>query len=336
MSYIGATGLSKNDERFDTIEEEIDTNANYINNLVGIPDPIHLAIYGINVFNPSLYGLVERAEVNISQLQSAQSGTQTEITGIQDEITAIQGEITGIQGEISVIDGDLLFLNTFTLPAMVSATSAAAVLAGDAEIKANKSLGIWDEDGNNTYNMKSGNVGIGILPKGTLLNNKLEVNGNINIPTGSTFRINNLPLNYSHLAGTLPIAGIGTAGTLGGVKIGSGLSIDGITGVLTNNASTPYTLPITGTGTGGTLGGVKVDGTTISINASTGVISRTGNTILLNATTNGEYYGWTGLSSLLGRVGVNGQYSTGSLVEDIVLRSNGDVLLQSGIGNYAM
>jgi hypothetical protein len=101
-------------------------------------------------------------------------------------------------------------------------------------------------------------------------------------------------------------------------------------------AVTSYTLPTAGTGTGGTLGGVKVDGTTISINASTGVISRTGNTILLNATTVGECYGWTGLSSLLGRVGVNGQYSTGSLVEDIVLRSNGDVLLQSGIGNYGM
>jgi hypothetical protein len=108
------------------------------------------------------------------------------------------------------------------------------------------------------------------------------------------------------------------------------------TGTNKFDVAAPYTLPTAGTGSGGTLGGVKVDGTTISINASTGVISRTGNTILLNATTAGECYGWTGLSSLLGRVGVNGQYSTGSLVEDIVLRSNGDVLLQSGIGNYGL
>jgi hypothetical protein len=108
------------------------------------------------------------------------------------------------------------------------------------------------------------------------------------------------------------------------------------TGTNKFDVAAPYTLPTAGTGSGGTLGGVKVDGTTISINASTGVISRTGNTILLNATTVGECYGWTGLSSLLGRVGVNGQYSTGSLVEDIVLRSNGDVLLQSGIGNYGL
>jgi hypothetical protein len=108
------------------------------------------------------------------------------------------------------------------------------------------------------------------------------------------------------------------------------------TGTNKFDVAAPYTLPTAGTGSGGTLGGVKVDGTTISINASTGVISRTGNTILLNVTTTGEYYGWTGLSSGLFRVGTNGQYSTGSLVEDIVLRSNGDVLLQSGIGNYGM
>ena len=219
MSYIGATGLTEYEEKFDTIEEEIDSNANYINTLVGIPDPIHLATFGINVFNPSLYGLVERAEVNIGLLQSEleTEGTtitgiqeeitaiQTEITGIQDEITLIQGEITGVQGEISVIDGDLLFLNTFTLPAMVSATSAAAVLAGDSELKANKSLGIWDTSGDNVYHKKSGNVGIGTTFS-SVLNNKLEVNGNINIPTGSTFRIGDEAFNYTHLAGTQPVS----------------------------------------------------------------------------------------------------------------------------------
>jgi hypothetical protein len=35
---------------------------------------------------------------------------------------------------------------------------------------------------------------------------KLEVNGNINIPTGSTFRINNVPFSYSDLAGTQPVS----------------------------------------------------------------------------------------------------------------------------------
>jgi len=54
--------------------------------------------------------------------------------------------------------------------------------------------------------MKTGNVGIGILPKGSVLNNKLEVNGSINIPLSSNFKINNQPLNSSHLAGTPPVS----------------------------------------------------------------------------------------------------------------------------------
>jgi len=48
------------------------------------------------------------------------------------------------------------------------------------------------------YHKKSGNVGIGITCANALTN-KLEVNGNINIPTGSTYRINENPLSYSDL-----------------------------------------------------------------------------------------------------------------------------------------
>ena len=64
----------------------------------------------------------------------------------------------------------------------------------------------------------------------------------------------------------LPIA---AADTLGGVKVGTGLSINAETGVLTNNNPTAYTLPIAAADT---LGGVKV-GTGLSINAETGVLS---------------------------------------------------------------
>ena len=209
-NFIGATGLDENQEQFDILQENIDANASYINNLVGIPDPVHLSLFGINPLNPGLFGLVERAEVNIASLQSGEEalGTdlstlttqvetiETQITGIQGEISTIQGEITGIEGEISLIQ--------FTeLPAIVSSISAVGAVAGDALIKSNKSLGIWDEDGNNTYNMKSGNVAIGILPKGTLLNNKLEVNGSINIPTGSKYKINNVDLSYNDLTNKL-------------------------------------------------------------------------------------------------------------------------------------
>ena len=70
-----------------------------------------------------------------------------------------------------------------------------------------------------------GNVGIGT-------NNpmsKLEVNGSINIPTGSKYKINNYNLAFSNIDGTLPAAGIGTSGTLGGVKV------DGSTITINNN-----------------------------------------------------------------------------------------------------
>jgi hypothetical protein len=49
------------------------------------------------------------------------------------------------------------------------------------------------------------NVGIGTT-FGSVLTNRLEVNGDINIPLSSNYRINNEPLNYSHLVGTPPVS----------------------------------------------------------------------------------------------------------------------------------
>jgi hypothetical protein len=81
----------------------------------------------------------------------------------------------------------------------------------------------------------NGNVGIGIT---TAINNKLEVNGNINIPSGSTYKINSRDLAFSNLIGIVP----------------------------------PTSLPIAGTGVPGTVGGVKVDGSSITITPA-GIIS---------------------------------------------------------------
>ena len=68
---------------------------------------------------------------------------------------------------------------------------------------------------------------------------------------------------------TLPLA---NNSTLGGVKVGTGLTIDG-NGVLSaTGGGSSYTLPTASTGT---LGGVKVDGTTILIDGN-GVISSVG------------------------------------------------------------
>ena len=412
MSFIGATGYNENQEQFDILKDEIDANASYINNLVGIPDPLHTAIFGINVLNPGLFGLVERAEVNIKALQTGLegegttisgiettiSGIETTISGIETEVSGIQTEILGIQGEITGIDSTISSIEFVQLPALGTALTALIgatdVIAVDARNKANRALDIWDYSGDNVYHKKSGNVGIGTT-FGSTLTNKLEVQGNINIPTGSTFRINNVNFGYSNLdhkllAGTninidndykinntytytLPTAGVGAGGALGGVKVdGStititngiisgantytlptagvgaggtlgGVKVDGTTINITNgviSGANTYTLPTAGVGTGGTLGGVKVDGTTINI--TNGVISSTAGlpaTIRLTPTPTDGFYSWINSQALLAKTPSTGVlYSSGSADGDIVLRSDTDkaLILQSGIGDPAI
>ena len=85
----------------------------------------------------------------------------------------------------------------------------------------------------------------------------------------NTFPKNPFPPNSEDYGGggssyELPIA---SAETLGGVKVGTGLSINSETGSLSNSNPTPYSLPIA---SAETLGGVKV-GTGLSI--EDGVIS---------------------------------------------------------------
>lgn len=68
---------------------------------------------------------------------------------------------------------------------------------------------------------------------------------------------------------TLPVA---SANTLGGVKVGEGLSIDAESGVMSAPAPAPYVLPVA---SAETLGGVKI-GEGLSIDAETGVMSAEG------------------------------------------------------------
>lgn len=340
MSFIGATGYNENQEELDTLKDNIDANSSYINNLVGIPDPLHTAIFGINLLNPGLFGLVERAEVNIKALQTGLegegttiSGIETTISGIETEVSGIQTEILGIQGEITGIDSTISSIEFVQLPALGVLIGTADGIAVDARNKANRALDIWDYSGDNVYHKKSGNVGIGNT-FGSTITNKLEVQGNINIPTGSTFRIGDEPFNYTHLAGEQPVSskwtnatdvdtniyynsgnvGIGittainnkieiggnlniSAGSkykinnvnlafsdLGGTlsynslseKLTAGTNINIIDNVINNT----YELP---KATTNAIGGVRPDGTTITINTSTGVISSAGGTAQVNS-----------------------------------------------------
>jgi hypothetical protein len=339
-NYIGATGLTDDGERFDELQENIDANASYINNLVGIPDPIHLSLFGINPLNPGLFGLVERAEVKIKLLETAEEGLGTDLTGlttqvegIQTEVTGIQTEILGIQGEITGIDSSISAIQFVQIPALGVLIGTADGIAVDARNKANRALDIWDYSGDNVYHKKAGNVGIGTT-FGSTLTNKLEVQGNINIPTGSTFRINNEPFNYTHLAGEQPVSSKWTNATdvdtniyynSGNVGIGITTAINNkleVAGNLNISAGSKYKInnvnlafsdlagslsynSLTNQLSGGTniqilngvinntyelpkattnaIGGVRPDGTTITINTSTGVISASAGAAQVNS-----------------------------------------------------
>jgi len=97
-------------------------------------------------------------------------------------------------------------------------------------------------------------------------------------------------------------------------------------------AVTSYTLPIA---SNGILGGVKPDVDTIIVNPSTGLMSLSGNDIFLNGTAN-RAYGWLSSTSALGRAAVAGSYSTNSVINDVVLRSANNLILQSGVGTSAL
>jgi hypothetical protein len=107
-----------------------------------------------------------------------------------------------------------------------------------------------------------------------------------------------------------------------------------------NNTYT-YTLPTAGIGSGGILGGVRVDNSTIFINGS-GVISSTAGlpaTIRLTPTPTDGFYSWINSQALLAKTPSTGVlYSSGSADGDIVLRSDTDkaLILQSGIGDPAI
>ena len=96
-------------------------------------------------------------------------------------------------------------------------------------------------------------------------------------------------------------------------------------------AVTSYTLPIA---SNGTLGGVK-SGNDISVNPTTGIMSLSGNDIYLHGTTNKEY-SWSGSNSSLGRAATAQAYSTSSIINDLVLRSAGNLILQSGTAASAL
>jgi hypothetical protein len=378
MSYIGATGYTQYEERFQDIEGNISYISkdlyvgNYsitsnLNRVIHTSSNIFSNLYiGDNCITSNIIKLQTREGItyddlyvgdnsfasNIQYLKNeVQNETQslptkTAIYRIKDLETKFEHINNGYSGgnlidaETGALLGNTIangfssiganianigntaaiwyFLGQCAIAAQVGQTRAET-----ANTKADKSLGIWDEDGNNTYNKKTGNVGIG-TSFGSTLNNRLECNGNINIPTGSTFRINNVNFGYSNLDHKL--------------LAGTNINIDNDYKI---NSTYTYSLPTAGIGTNGELGGVRVDNSTITINGS-GVITSTGGlpaTIRLTPTATDGFYSWINSQALLAKTPATGVlYSSGSADGDIVLRSDTDraLILQSGIGDPAI
>jgi hypothetical protein len=117
----------------------------------------------------------------------------------------------------------------------------------------------WTTTGNDIY-YNTGNVGIGVVP--TVY--KLDIVGDINISSGSKYKIGGVNLKYTDieetpLPYTLPPA---SSSVLGGVKQGNNITIDADG---TINASDSYQLP---TASASTLGGVKIDTNTLQVTDS--------------------------------------------------------------------
>lgn len=355
--YFGSYSITSN------LNRVIDVSSNIFLNLYVGPNSITCNLLNIN---SNLYIGDFSVSSNIKYLKNeiqneTQSNPKTAIYRVK-QLELVVGDFSSGYGSKNIIDPQTLAIigNTIydafvsigstiaNLGAIVTIWPAIGVVATASQIaqanaqtannKADRLLLMWDDSGNNVYFMKSGNLAIGILPKGSVLNNKLEVSGNINITNGSTYKVNNVNFGYSNLDHKL------TAGT--NISIGadykinntltSGTNISIVSGVINNTYT--YTLPIA-QGSTGNLGGVKVDGNTITID-NTGVISAvvagSGGDIFLDGGVNNRAYGWVNSTSSLGRVGVAGNYSTGSAVEDIVLRSQGKLIFQSGITTPCM
>jgi hypothetical protein len=224
--------------------------------------------------------------------------------------------------------------NKFDVAAPYTDTNVRTVLSTSAG-----SNMTWNNT-NNTFNVGIGiattaalgtvqiGSGLSITPAGLL-----SANANIvGIATTSSLGVIQVGAGLNITTGGLltSVPPIATTSSLGVVRIGTGLSIDN--GLLTANAAVPYVLPIA---TNGILGGVKPDVDTIIVNPSTGIISLSGNDISLNGTTN-RAYGWLSSTSLLGRCSVAAAYSTNSLINDVVLRSANNLILQSGTTTSAL
>ena len=205
------------------------------------------------------------------KLVGTQFSMEVSVNGSGNTIT----DITQTADGISITKANVV---NYTLP-----TATASVLGG---IKVGTNLNI---DGNGILSSTDTNttysVGAGLTQSGTIFSLPVTTNGSGGVVTNVTQNANGITITKGDVSGyTLPTA---TASVLGGIKVGSNLSIDG-NGVLSaTNTVTTYTagngltlsgttfsLPITTNGSG--------NGVSSITQTSTGITQNLTNFALLN------------------------------------------------------
>ena len=177
------------------------------------------------------------------KLVGTQFSMEVSVNGSGNTIT----DITQTADGISITKANVV---NYTLP-----TATASVLGG---IKVGTNLNI---DGNGILSSTDTNttysVGAGLTQSGTIFSLPVTTNGSGGVVTNVTQNANGITITKGDVSGyTLPTA---TASVLGGIKVGSNLSIDG-NGVLSaTNTVTTYTAG----------NGLTLSGTTFSVNYGT-------------------------------------------------------------------
>jgi len=338
ISSLNADNIASGTQKKFIINDIYDGNLTINNNLT---------VHGLSTtLNTDVY-TTERLEISNTNLTS----TALEVNQINNATKILSAFTTGAnKNEIFTITTNGRVGINKTIPEYNLDITGDIRITGDLYKGTEKfKASNWTSNINGILSYSNVAIGKELVANST---NKLEVGGNLNISTGSKYKINNVNLAFSDLGGTLSynsltdkltqgtnisIVGnvinntyslpIATTGTIGGVKVdGSTITINSSTGVI--SGANTYVLVQAGTGSGGMLGGVKVDGSTITINSSTGVISGVNPYVLPQA--------GIGSGGTLGGVRIDNStiIMNGSGV--ISSANNTYVLVQAGIGSGGM